>query len=124
MKNPMLLLAFPAAVMAIGAIATSFDADRAQRQQWMEFAANAKVNSQIQEDRLIAESGLAETRFNSGACVLSEVSLVPGMVTANLTPGSAVCDQQGTTAIVAADGSLGDFARTNDTATIRRFLGW
>jgi len=124
MRNPMLLLAFPATVMAIGAVATSMDTDRAQRQQWQQFTASAQVNSQIQSDRLMAESRLAETRYKSGACVLSELPLVPGMVTANLTPGSAVCDQQGTTAIVAVDSSLGDFARTNDTATIRRFLGW
>lgn len=124
MRNPMILLAFPAVVMAIGAISTSLDSQRAERQQWMEFAANSKVNAQIQEDRLIAESALAETRYRSGACVLSEVPLVPGMTTANLSPGSAVCDNQGTTAIVADDGSLDGFARTNDTATIRRFLGW
>ena len=124
MKNPMFLLAFPAAVMVIGAIATAMDEGRAERQQWQKFAANAEVNSQIQESRLLAESQLAETRYGSGACVLSEVPLQPGMVTANLSPGSAVCDGQGTTAIVATDGSLGDFARTNDTAAIRRFLGW
>jgi hypothetical protein len=124
MKNPMMLLAFPAAVMAIGAIATSMDPQRSERQQWQQFSANAQVNAQIQESRLQAESQLAETRYRSGACVLSEVPLQPGMVVTNLTPGSAVCDNQGTTAVVAADGRLADFARTNNTAVVRRFLGW
>lgn len=124
MKNPMMLLAFPAAVMAIGAIATSMDPQRAERQQWQQFSANAQVNAQIQESRLQAESQLAETRYRSGACVLSEVPLQQDMVVTNLTPGSAVCDNQGTTAVVASDGSLADFARTNNTAVVRRFLGW
>jgi len=124
MKNPMMMLAFPAAVMAIGAIATSMDPQRSERQQWQQFSANAQVNAQIQEDRLQAESQLAETRYNSGACVLSEVPLQQGMVVSNLTPGSAVCDNQGTTAVVAADGRLDNFARTNNTTVVRRFLGW
>lgn len=124
MKNPMMLLAFPAAVMAIGAIATSMDPQRSERQQWQQFSANAQVNAQIQESRLQAESQLAETRYHSGACVLSEVPLQQGMVVTNLTPGSAVCDNQGTTAVVAADGRLADFARTNNTEVVRRFLGW
>ena len=124
MRNPMFLLAFPAGVMLIGAVATAMDGERAGRQQLQEFTANAQVNATIQSDRLHAESQLAETRLNSGACVLSDVPLQPGMVVSNLTPGSAVCDSQGTTALVAADGSLDDFARTNDTAAIRRFLGW
>jgi len=120
----MMLLAFPAAVMALGAIATSMDPQRSERQQWQQFSANAQVNAQIQEARLQAESQLAETRYRSGACVLSEVPLQQGMVVTNLTPGSAVCDNQGTTAVVAADGRLTDFARTNNTAVVRRFLGW
>ncbi len=124
MRNPMLLLAFPTAVMVIGAVVTSMDTERAERQSWQQFAANAKVNAEIQEDRLLAESGLAETRYDSGACVLSEVALQPGMTVSNLTAGSAVCDNEGTTAVVAENGSLQGFARTNDTATIRRFLGW
>lgn len=124
MKNPMMLLAFPAAVMALGAVATSMDPERADRQQWQQFSANAQVNAQIQSDRLKAESQLAETRYSSGACVLSEVPLQQGMVAANLTPGSAVCDNQGTTAVVAKDGSLDGFARTNNTEVVRRFLGW
>jgi hypothetical protein len=118
------MLAFPVVVMAMGAIATSFDPQRAERQQWQQFSANAQVNAQIQESRLQAESQLAETRYNSGACVLSEVSLQQGMTVGNLTPGSAVCDNQGTTATVASDGFLGDFARTNNTTVVRRFLGW
>lgn len=124
MRSPLMLLAFPAAVMAIGAVVTAMDSERAERQSWQEFAANAKVNAEIQEDRLLAETGLAETRYQSGACVLSEVVLTPGMVVSNLTAGSAVCDNQGTTAVVDEDGTLQGFARTNDTATIRRFLGW
>ena len=124
MRSPMMLLAFPTAVMLIGAIATAMDSERASRQQLQQFTANAEVNSQIQSDRLQAESQLAETRLNSGACVLADVPLQPGMTVSNLTPGSAVCDQFGTTALVAADGSLGDFARTNNTAVIRSFLGW
>lgn len=124
MKNPMMLLAFPAVVMAIGAVTTSLDPSRAERQDWQRFSANAEVNAQIQATRLQAESQLAETRYRSGACVLSEVPLQPGMTVANLTPGSAVCDHQGTTAIVAQDGTLDGFARTNNTDVIRRFLGW
>lgn len=124
MRNPMMLLAFPAAVMVMGAIATAFDSERADRQQWQSFAANAQVNQQIQQDRLQAESQLAETRYSSGACVLSEVPLQPGMGVEDLTPGSAVCDNQGTTAIVAQNGTLEGFARTNNTAVIRSFLGW
>jgi len=124
MKNPMTLLAFPAAVMAIGAIATSLDPERADRQQWQQFSANAQVNAQIQSDRLQAESQLAETRYSSGACVLSEVPLQQGMVVTNLTPGSAVCDNHGTTAVVGKDGALEGFARTNNTEVVRRFLGW
>lgn len=120
----MTLLAFPAAVMAIGAIATSMDPERADRQQWQQFSANAQVNAQIQSDRLQAESQLAETRYRSGACVLSEVPLQQGMVVTNLTPGSAVCDNHGTTAVVDKDGSLQGFARTNNTEVVRRFLGW
>ena len=46
------------------------------------------------------------------------------MTVANLTPGSAGCDNQGTTAVVAQDGTLDGFARTNNTDVIRRFLGW
>jgi hypothetical protein len=111
-------------VLLIGAIATAFDAERADRQQWQEFAANAKVNAQIQQDRGLAESALAETRYNTGPCALSDVPLQPGMVVNNLTPGSAICDNQGMTAIVADDGTLDGFARTNNTAVIRRFLGW
>lgn len=110
--------------MAFGAIATSLDPSRAERQQWQQFSANAQVNAQIQESRLQAESQLAETRYNSGACVLSNVPLEQGMVVTNLTPGSAVCDNQGTTAVVASDGSLQDLARTNNTTVVRRFLGW
>lgn len=124
MRNPMMLLAFPAGVLVIGAIATAFDSERAERQQLQQFTANAEVNATIQQDRLLAESQLAETRLNSGACVLADVPLQPGMTVSNLTAGSAVCDAQGTTAIVADDGSLTDFARTNNTAVIRRFLGW
>jgi len=124
MRNSMFLLAFPAAVMVIGAVATAMDGERAGRQQLQQFTANAQVNSQIQSDRLQAESQLAETRLNSGACVLADVPLQPGMTVSNLTPGSAVCDSQGTTALVAADGTLDDFARTNNTEAIRRFLGW
>lgn len=124
MRNPMTLLAFPAVVMLIGAVATAMDGERAGRQQLQQFTANAQVNATIQEDRLHAESALAETRLNSGACVLSDVALQPGMTVSNLTPGSAVCDAQGTTALVANDGTLGDFARTNNTEAIRRFLGW
>lgn len=124
MRNPMMLLAFPAGVLVIGAIATAFDAERADRQQLQQFTANAKVNATIQQDRLLAESQLAETRLNSRACVLADVPLQPGMTVSNLTAGSAVCDAQGTTAIVADDGTLDDFARTNNTAVIRRFLGW
>ena len=124
MARPIFLFAFPAAVMIVGAIATAMDGERAERQQMQQFTANARVNAEIQENRLLAESGLAETRYGSGACVLSNVALQPGMVVSNLTPGSAICDNQGTTAVVADDGSLQDFARTNDTTTIRRFLGW
>ena len=124
MARPILLFAFPAAVMVVGAIATAMDGERAERQQMQQFTANAKVNAEIQENRLLAESGLAETRYSSGACILSEVALQPGMAVSNLTPGSAICDNQGTTAVVAEDGTLQDFARTNNTTTIRRFLGW
>ena len=124
MKNPMTLLAFPAAVLVMGAIATSFDSERAERQQWQQFSANAQINAGIQEDRLRAESLLAETRYNSNACVLSEVPLEQGMTITNLNPGSAVCDNQGTTAVVASDGRLDGFARTNKTAVVRKFLGW
>lgn len=124
MRNPMMLLAFPAAVLLIGAIATAFDAERADRQQLQQFTANAEVNATIQRDRLQAESQLAETRLNSGACTLADVPLQPGMTVSNLTAGSAVCDAQGTTAIVADDSTLDDFARTHNTAVIRRFLGW
>lgn len=124
MKSPWMLLAFPALVMAVGVIATSLDPTRAERQSWQQFSANAQVNAQIQSDRLEAESQLAETRYSSGACVLSEVPLQQGMVATNLTPGSAICDNQGTTAVVASEGRLDGFARTNDTAVVRRFLGW
>ena len=124
MRNPIMLLAFPAAVLLIGAIATPFDSERAERQQLQQFTANAEVNATIQQDRLLAESQLAETRLNSGACVLADVPLQPGMTVANLTVGSAVCDAQGTTALVTADGTLDDFARTNNTEVIRGFLGW
>ncbi|HEY9887641.1 MAG TPA: hypothetical protein V6D02_04520 [Candidatus Obscuribacterales bacterium] len=121
----MMLLAFPAAVMVIGAIATAFDSERAERQQWQQFSANAQVNAGIQADRLQAESQLAETRYASNACVLSQVPLTPGMTVSGLNPGSAICDNQGTTALVASDGTtLTDFARTNNTAVVRRFLGW
>lgn len=124
MRNPMMLLAFPAAVLVIGAVATAMDGERADRQQMQQFAANANVNATIQQDRLLAESQLAETRLNSGACVFADVPLQPGMTVSNLNPGSAVCDAQGTTALVANDGTLDDFARTNNTAAIRSFLGW
>ena len=124
MKNPMMLLAFPAVVMAIGVVTSSLDPNRAERQDWQRFSANAEVNAQIQETRLQAESQLAETRYSSGACVLSEVALEPGMTVSNLSPGSAVCDNHGTTAIVAKGGSLDGFARTNNTDVIRSFLGW
>lgn len=124
MKQPLLLLAFPATLMAIGAIAVAFDPQRAERQQWQEFTANAQVNAQLQQDRLLAEAQLAETRYTSGVCVLAEVPLQPGMVVSNLNPGSAVCDAQGTTALTGPDGTLTDFARTGQTETIRRFLGW
>ena len=125
MKNPVTLLAFPAVVMVLGAIATSLDSERAERQQWQQFSASAQVNAGIQADRLQAESQLAETRYTSGACVLSEVPLLPGMTVSGLNPGSAICDNQGTTAVVASDGSsLTDFARTNNTTVVWRFLGW
>ena len=118
------LFAFPALLLAVGIVATSLDPQRAERQRWQEFAASAKVNSRIQKDRLAAESALAESRYDSGACVLSEVPLAPGMVVRNLNPGAAVCDGSGTTAVVGADGTLSDFARTSNTEVIRRFLGW
>jgi hypothetical protein len=124
MRNPMFLLAFPAVVMGIGAVSVSLDPSRAERQQWQQFTANAEVNAQIQGDRLAAETQLAETRYSSGACVLSEVPLQQGMFVENLNPGSAVCDIKGTTALVANDGSLTAFARTGNTEIVRRFLGW
>ncbi|MEM6838843.1 MAG: hypothetical protein AAF609_18555 [Cyanobacteria bacterium P01_C01_bin.120] len=122
--KPWMMLGFPVAVMSIGVVSTSMDAERSDRQSWQRRTASAEVNQQIQADRLAAESDLAESRYVSGACVLAGQQLQSGMVAENISPGSAVCDRFGNTAMVLDNNALGDFARTNNESVIRRFMGW
>ena len=80
----------------------------------------AKVSMQIETEARSASKKLAETRLQSGLCLVAQNPIAPGQMVKGIKPGSIVCDRFGNTAIVSKNGELIQITKTDNPKIIQR----
>jgi hypothetical protein len=107
-------------IIALGSGAmTQFNPQRAA----MTTAANSTTATAIALDvegnAAANATALAESRYQSGLCLVAANPITPGQVVTEPTPpGSFACDHFGTTAAIAPSGELVQIARTGEQSII------
>lgn len=127
-RNPLIGLAVPVILLALGAINAATDGDRQTRQATARDTAQAQVAARLESSQAAAQADLARSRYQ-GPCVwISQGQVVEGAAFADstgqpLTDGVTVCDSFGATAVI-REGVAAQVARTADQSVVRLFLGW
>ncbi|MBP0021295.1 MAG: hypothetical protein J7647_27545 [Cyanobacteria bacterium SBLK] len=83
----------------------------------------ATVGGRIEAEYRESQKALAESRFESGLCLLANQPIAPSLAVATPVPnGSIICDRAGTTAIADEHGRLTQIAKTDNRETIEEGL--
>ncbi|MEA5469350.1 hypothetical protein [Spirulina sp. 06S082] len=107
------------AIVAIGGIANAFNGGQQTRSAQTTETQTAKVSMQIEEDAIAISKKLAETRYQSGLCLIANNPIAPGQIVRGAKTGQIVCDRFGNTAIVSKTGELLQLAKTDDKNIIQ-----
>ena len=109
-------------IMAVGGITTMINPQQRAITQATDTIAITSVATEVSAESLTAQAKLAESRYESGACIISTLPITEGMAVPPAHRGSVVCDRHGMTAQVASDGRLVLLARTGNQAKITEGL--
>lgn len=110
-----------AATVIVGAIANHNPQQQAITAATDSIVTNA-VASEVATEALATQSQLAESRYKSGLCIISTISIVEGLAVPPAHAGQVICDAQGMTATIATNGALVLLARTGNTTIISEGL--
>lgn len=127
-RNPLIGLALPALLLALGAVGSALDSDRATRQATARDTAKAAVSARLEGDQADALATLAATRYSGPCTWIQSAQVAEGWAYAGangqpLPDGATVCDSYGTTAVIRS-GVASQVATITDQTVIRSFLGW
>lgn len=106
-------------LVAIGGGTSMLDSSRQTRSAQSADSEAAKVSLQIEAQAIAASKELAETRYQSGLCLVARNPIAPGQMVEGIKPGSTVCDRFGNTAITAKNGELIAIAATDNAEIIQ-----
>jgi len=115
------IAAIGAGAMVIGAIANYSPQQQAITKASDSIQINA-VATQVAGESLAAQDALAVSRYESGLCIRSAVSIVEGMAVSRAYANQVICDGQGMTAQIAHNGHLTLLARTGNQTAIAKGL--
>jgi hypothetical protein len=109
-------------IMAVGGIANAFNTQQRAITAASDSVAVNTVATEIASESLAASAALAESRYESGACIISTIPITEQMAVPTVYAGGIICDRHGMTAVVARDGRLVLLARTGNQAKITQGL--
>ncbi len=107
------------ALVGIGGITSFLDSNRQTRSAQSADTEAAKVSMRIETEARSASKKLAETRLQSGLCLVAQNPIAPGQMVKGVKIGSIVCDRYGNTAIVGQNGALLQLAQTDDKQIVQ-----
>lgn len=122
--NPIMLALIPATLFGLGTFTTLTNPEIQESRTLQKQTAQNRAQARVEARQGEANSTLAENRYSSGNCLLSDTPIEPGLTYVDVPVGVYVCDRHGWTAQIDGSGTVDKLAYTSNANVIRGFLGW